>query len=136
MKALERSIEGPVVNYAKKHLGKDSVVKLNGIGKRSHPDRMFLGPYGRALFIEFKRPGAQPTPLQLALHRQWLKLGHKVHVVDDVKVGKALIDKHLLAGIPKYPLEDRIDEHPVQATRLPKARDQVRGRTRVRRTAT
>lgn len=28
------------------------------------PDAMFLLPQGRVLFIEFKRPGAKPSPLQ------------------------------------------------------------------------
>jgi hypothetical protein len=32
---------------------------------RGWPDDLFLIPGGRPLFIEFKRPGARPTPLQL-----------------------------------------------------------------------
>lgn len=90
---LEKAIEDAVVRYAKGLFGKDSVVKLNGPGKRSHPDRMFLGPGGGVLFIEFKRLGEQPTPHQALLHAAWRKLGTVVHVVDNVAEGKALVDK-------------------------------------------
>lgn len=91
MKRLEKSIENAVVQYAKK---KDiEAVKLNGMGKRSHPDRMFLGWRGKILFIEFKRKGETPTPLQLHLHTRWWNLGHKVYVIDNVEDGKAIIDK-------------------------------------------
>lgn len=91
-KRLEKSVENAVVLYAKK---KDiEAVKLNGMGKRSHPDRMFLGWRGKILFIEFKREGATPTPAQLYLHQRWWKNhGHKVYVIDNVADGKAIIDK-------------------------------------------
>ncbi len=89
-KRLERSIENAVCTYAR---GKGvEVVKLQGMGKRSLPDRMFLGRKGGVLFIEFKREGLQPTELQCALHARWMKLGHWVHVVDNVKYGKKMID--------------------------------------------
>lgn len=86
---LEKSIEGPVVKYAKR-LGYE-VVKLNGMGQRALPDRMFLGPEGRVVFIEFKRPGGKPTALQAALHARWKALGHVVHLIDSVEEGKALL---------------------------------------------
>lgn len=93
MKRLEKSIEGAVVRYAKDKYKGESV-KLNGIGKRSHPDRMFLGPYRTVLFIEFKREGEEPTPLQRHLHKRWWRMfQHKVHVCDDVVQGKKLIDE-------------------------------------------
>lgn len=93
MKRLERSIENAVVKYAKKRDVES--VKLNGMGKRSHPDRMLLGPNGGLLFIEFKREGEEPTPAQLYLHEKWRRLGHEVHVIDDVEDGKDLIDREL-----------------------------------------
>lgn len=101
MKRLEKSIEGAVVRWAKAM--ELEVVKLNGMGKRSHPDRMFLGPGEKVLFIEFKREGEEPTPLQLHLHQQWAKLGHKVWVVDNVQQGKDLIyEKLLVEGAKKW----------------------------------
>ena len=48
------------------------------------PDRLFLLPQGRALWIEFKRKGEVPTPLQLHRHRLLKLLGHDVQVHDDV----------------------------------------------------
>lgn len=92
-KLLERSIENSVVAYAKKRGAE--VVKLNGMGKRSHPDRMFLGRYGTILFIEFKRAGEEPTPAQLHLHETWRALDHEVYVIDDVQAGKDLVDEIL-----------------------------------------
>lgn len=91
-KVLEKVIEGAVIRYAKKRCPTVEIVKLNGMGKRSHPDRMFLFPPGLVLFIEFKREGEEPTPLQAHLHKKWKALGFKVHVVDDVKQGKKVID--------------------------------------------
>jgi hypothetical protein len=60
-------------------------LKLNLIGRRGWPDRMVLVPeqparYGlpaqRAtiVFVELKRIGERPRPLQRAVH-QWLKSG-------------------------------------------------------------
>lgn len=88
MSRLEKSIECSVVEYART-LGVEAV-KLNGMGKRSLPDRMFLAQ-GGVLFVEFKRPGAKPTPLQAHCHARWEKLGHHVYVVDNVEDGKALV---------------------------------------------
>lgn len=89
MRVLEKHIENPVSDYAKR---KGCLVrKMNGLGYRSWPDRMFLFS-GRTMFIEFKKPDAVPTPLQLAFHATMLKKGHEVFVVDDVSYGKALID--------------------------------------------
>jgi hypothetical protein len=96
-RVLEKTIERNVVNYALKK-GIESV-KLNGMGKRSHPDRMFLGPRGRVLFIEFKKPGEEPTPLQKHLHKKWKRLGHKVYVVDNVTIGRELIDQLYIGGV-------------------------------------
>lgn len=105
-KPLERHIEGSVVHYAKVK-GVESV-KLNGIGKRSLPDRMFLGPRGTILFIEFKRAGEEPTELQRWCHNRWRDLGHVVHVVDNVREGRELIDSMLHRRMDlMYPLEDR-----------------------------
>lgn len=95
------------MKYARDH-GVEAI-KLNGMGKRSLPDRMFLGNRGRKVFIEFKRAGEKPTPLQLHCHKRWKELGHQVYVVDNVADGKALIQ--LLLGRGRldldHPLEDK-----------------------------
>lgn len=89
---LERTIEAAVIRHAKKRCERVEVVKLNGMGKRSLPDRMFLFPGGQVLFIEFKRECERPTPLQRHLHAQWRALGHRVYVIDNIDDGVVLID--------------------------------------------
>lgn len=56
------------------------VRKMNGLGFRSWPDRLVIGPYGVHLMIEFKRVGFGLTPLQESLHRELKKLGQQVFV--------------------------------------------------------
>ena len=90
MRVLEKTIEAAVVNYAKK---KGCLVrKMNGLGARSWPDRLFLGPSGRCCWIEFKTPNGKLTPLQGQLHEKMFAMGHKIYVVRDVAFGKKLID--------------------------------------------
>ena len=86
---LEKSIERCVVDYAKKRLGL-LVYKMNGFGARAWPDRMFLYK-GHLLFIEFKRHGLKPTPLQAQLHMELRRAGFEVAVIDDAPVGKLLL---------------------------------------------
>lgn len=46
--------------------GKDCIhYKLNGMGKMGKPDQLFVLPNGYAWFVEFKRVGEEPSPLQL-----------------------------------------------------------------------
>lgn len=63
-KTPEAKVRDPVVKWAKE----------NGIGhvrmsfrpgtRQGVPDDLFLIPRGNAVWIEFKRPGKAPTPLQ------------------------------------------------------------------------
>lgn len=99
---LEKSIEKSVIRRYKKllitYLGdpkaeKDGPLKLNGMGRRAWPDRLFPGPYGRFVMIEFKRLGEEPTPAQAFVHKKLARLGHKVEVVDNVEYGYELMAK-------------------------------------------
>ena len=81
MRVLETSIEDWVVKQAG-DLG-IPCLKLNLKGNRGWPDRIFLIPGGRPLFIEFKRPGEEPEPLQLHRHRILRKLGYDIEVHDE-----------------------------------------------------
>lgn len=67
-------------------------VKLGGPGDRGKPDRLFVGPGGRTLFVEFKAPGKRPRKLQLWFFSQMSELGHCVQVIDNVEDGCALFD--------------------------------------------
>lgn len=75
----ERDIEAFFVKEAKK-LGM-LPIKFTSPVQRSLPDRVVLMK-GRVRFIEFKAPGAKPTPAQAALHETFLALGHPVAVID------------------------------------------------------
>jgi len=44
------------------------------------PDRIALLPGGRIAFVEVKRPGEKPRPLQEARHGMLRRLGFKVYV--------------------------------------------------------
>lgn len=47
------------------------------------PDRILLMPFGRFAFVEVKRHGEKPRPLQEARHGMLRQLGFKVYVLDD-----------------------------------------------------
>lgn len=95
---LERSIQTPVIAYARKKLGlrcdklsAGSLYQASGL-----PDYIIWLRGGRPILIEFKRPGGKPTPLQLTTHKQLKELGYEVYVIDSVEEGKRLLDR--LAG--------------------------------------
>lgn len=71
------------------------VRKMNGLGFAGWPDRMFIAPNGRVFWIEFKRPGHKPTPIQFALHCQLRGRKHDVAVIDDVEEGKQFVLEEL-----------------------------------------
>ena len=98
---LERTIEAAVVRAATR-LGVLHT-KLNLVGRRGWPDRCFWLPDGRPLFIEFKRSGLVPTPLQAHTHEQLRAIGYRVEVVDDAAVGVELLeDAHRRALLRRY----------------------------------
>ena len=59
---LEKDIEAKVVKWAKKN-GWLSI-KYTPMGVRGWPDRIFISPEGRHVWIEFKKPPNKPTELQ------------------------------------------------------------------------
>lgn len=91
---LESAIERAVVEYARSK--KCVAIKLTTMGPRGAsgwPDRLFLGPKRRVLWIEFKQPGKKPTPRQAAKMDLLRFFGWEPHVVDTVAQGKALVDQ-------------------------------------------
>ena len=57
--------------------------KLVSPGFDGMPDRLVLLPGGRLAFVEVKRHGEKPRPLQEARHGMLRRLGFKVYVLDD-----------------------------------------------------
>jgi len=88
---LESRIEARVCKYAsdKGFL----VYKFTSPARAAVPDRMLIHPSGHVVFVEFKAGGKKPTPAQ---EREHMRLrGHNitVYVVDDIEVGKMMIDR-------------------------------------------
>lgn len=57
--------------------------KMNGYGFRSWPDRLYLFDDEIEIWIEYKRPGEEPSPGQRELHKRLRNQGRTVFVCDD-----------------------------------------------------
>lgn len=87
---LEKQIEAKVCNYAK---SKNWLVyKFTSPARAAVPDRLFISPAGKCVFIEFKREGEKPTPPQAREHARLRDQHVSVFVVDNVQDGKAIVD--------------------------------------------
>lgn len=87
---LEKQIEQRVCDYAK---GKGWLVyKFTSPNRAAVPDRLFIAPGGRVIFIEFKREGQKPTAPQAREHERLRAQGVQVYVIDNVVDGKAVVD--------------------------------------------
>lgn len=89
----ESKIEKAVKKYAR-----DKgcwVRKFKSPGNRAAPDDIFLTPWGVIFFIEFKRPGEEPTLLQWREIKEINNRKGHAHWTDDLTVGKAIVDFHL-----------------------------------------
>jgi len=65
--------------------------KFTSPGFDGMPDRIVLLPNGRIGFVEVKRKGEKPRPLQLARHEMLRKIGFLVFVLDDTsQIGEIL----------------------------------------------
>jgi len=91
---LESSVENPVVAYAKKGV---LVRKMNGMGFRGWPDRLFIFPNGVCVWIEFKAPGKLKnlSANQKEIIGELQNRKHTVYVVDNKEVGKEIIDSYV-----------------------------------------
>lgn len=77
----ERDIEKKLTKAVKDQGG--MCPKLISPGMDGMPDRLVLMPQARIGFVEVKRPGARPRPLQERRHAQLRSLGFLVLVLDD-----------------------------------------------------
>ena len=83
MRVLERHVEHPVVDWARRH--GIIQVKFEVPGQTGWPDRLFFIPGGRPLFIEFKRPGEVLEPKQIYYYHLLLSLDYHIEVHDNAK---------------------------------------------------
>ena len=91
---LESQLEGKLAKYAK---SKGCLTyKFSSPANRGVPDRIFIGPTGRVLFMELKAPGKEPTKLQMK-HLQDIR-GNKglATWASCFERGRNLIDFHIL----------------------------------------
>lgn len=87
----EKRIEQKLVKEMKELNG--LCLKLSCPGFAGMPDRLILLPTGKIGFVEVKRKGEKPRPLQISRHRLLKALGFKVYVLDDEKQIKEIIDE-------------------------------------------
>ena len=80
---LEANIERRACTRALRELGVRSL-KLNVRGQTGWPDRLFMIPGGRPLFIEFKRPGGELSARQQYMIKMIKHRGYEVQVHDTI----------------------------------------------------
>lgn len=115
---LEKEIEAAVCKYAKEK--GFEVYKFSSPNRVGVPDRMFVAPFQRVFWIEFKRAGGVPTPVQEREARKLTDCGFTVYLVDDVAQGKQIIDdevmicahsQRIMAQVRQFEVEREAAEH-------------------------
>lgn len=108
----ERDIEKFLVQEVKKKHGK--AFKFVSPGTLGVPDRLICLPGGITCFVELKRPGGKPRPVQRFCLLYLYHKGHRVAVVDNKDTARALVERlcRLKGG----------DYHAICSSRLPKGR--------------
>lgn len=91
---LEKDIEKKIGVYAKAH--GCIYFKFTSPAARAVPDRMIITPKGVIGFLEVKRKGQKPTPLQTLKMEELRKQNCKVSWCDNVQHGVEFVD--LLLG--------------------------------------
>lgn len=87
----EAKVRDPTIRFAKAQGVEHQRMSFRFGVKRAFPDDCFLIPGGRALFIEFKRPGAEPTPLQYHRLEQLNDLGYWATWADNFDAARSAI---------------------------------------------
>lgn len=83
----ESDLEKKVVAWAKSQ--GCLAYKFSSPAHRGVPDRVFIGPGGKVLFLELKAPGNKPTPLQARELEILRKQGCNAHWAENLIQAKA-----------------------------------------------
>ena len=93
-KALaESQIEAEVCGYAERRGA--LTFKFSSPNRRGVPDRIFIFPGGKAVFIEFKSAKGKLSPLQKRTFDKLWERGCRVSVVRSVETGREIVDKEI-----------------------------------------
>jgi hypothetical protein len=84
----ERDVEQALVHHMRMCGG--LALKFVSPGWSGAPDRLCLWPGGKVVFVEVKRPGEGPRPLQVRRMEQLRGLGFEVEVVDSLEKAAVL----------------------------------------------
>ena len=87
----EKALEQKLVKAVKAAGG--IAPKFISPGLAGMPDRLVLLPGGKMAFIEVKRHGMKPRPLQLKRHETLRRLGFKVYVLDEQRQIEVILDE-------------------------------------------
>lgn len=79
---LEKTVDQAIKRYVDAKGG--LYIKLIPLHFIGLPDRLVILPFKPMFFVEVKRPGGEPSKLQLAVHRKLRSLGVKVFVADNI----------------------------------------------------
>lgn len=95
----ESEIEARVVRHAKRR--GCLCYKWSSPSQRGVPDRIIIAPSGRVLFLELKRPGEQPSPLQFHEIQKLKKQKCHATWTDNLLTATFLIDELCSGSTPK-----------------------------------
>jgi len=87
----EKEIEKQLVVETKRMKG--LALKFTSPGFVGVPDRLVLLPGGKLAFVEVKKEGEKPRPIQISRHKLLRKLGFKVYVLDSKKQIKEILNE-------------------------------------------
>lgn len=104
---LEVDIEDAVVTWAKKRKFLTPKVKFVEAG---YPDRLFVSPYGHTIFIEFKKPGEEPSPIQYHRLEELRKRGVPATWCDNVHEAIGILNAALETVLGTPPVSDEGDK--------------------------
>lgn len=89
----ERIVEKACCDYAKSK--GCLVLKMDARRHIGIPDRLFVLPTGRVLWVEFKRPGATPTEIQWSRIIKLQKMRQIADWFDDAESFRRVLDREL-----------------------------------------
>lgn len=88
--ARELAVENDVIDWAEAN--GFVTRKMTYAGRHGCRDRDFYG-YGHKILVEFKKKDGKPRPHQDRERERLVKVGVKVHVIDNVEDGIALLER-------------------------------------------